>query len=327
MNDMKIVAMLGGLGSQMFKYAFFLAIKEECSDEKCIIDTTPFLTREMWNGYELERIFHIHENDLADSFCDNDINTVGKDFYRKVSLNQIHILYPNSQIYYFERGKKYEYKDDSAIYYRLFNKIRKHIKLCLDSISQKENSHIDVYPKDYLSLNGITYYDEFNHTSDYYFHSIRNKLIDVFDFPEFCDEKNKIIANEMLNRESVALHIRRSDHLYDNIQLFEDGYFKKAIDYIKSKVRNPVFYIFSDEPDWCVSNKETIGISCSDNIVMVDWNSKAASFRDMQLMTYCKHNILVISSFSWWGYYLSRNTNGKIVCAPNGYWFDVNTHF
>ena len=50
---MKVVAILGGLGSQMMKFSFFVAVREKCKEDKCLIDTTPFLTMDIWNGYEL----------------------------------------------------------------------------------------------------------------------------------------------------------------------------------------------------------------------------------------------------------------------------------
>ena len=63
---MKVVAILGGLGSQMVKYAFYLDVKKKCKDEKCYIDTTAFHSLKMWNGYELERIFGIRDEDFYD---------------------------------------------------------------------------------------------------------------------------------------------------------------------------------------------------------------------------------------------------------------------
>ena len=47
----------------------------------------------------------------------------------------------------------------------------------------------------------------------------------------------------------------------------------------------------------------------NDQVYFIDWNTGNESYRDMQLMTLCKHNILAISAFSWWGYYLSEIEN------------------
>jgi len=321
---MKIIAILGGLGSQMMKYAFYLSVKEACKDEECLIDTTPFLTMNMWNGYELKRIFNIDDEDLRSKFSDSELKNIAGKSYRDVSLNKLNIIFPEKQIVVFDRG--YEC---AGINITTFDKLKLKVKRLIRRrlLENKNDEHIDKYPLNYLSIEGITYFDEFNHTSDYYFHSIKNKLRDAFSFPNFNDIKNKTVSCEMLNCESVAFHIRRSDHMYDNKQLFKNGYFNKAVGLIKNKTRDLVFYIFSDEPDWCMENIDRIGLTESDTIIMVNWNKSVDSYKDMQLMTYCKHNILVISSFSWWGYYLSRNLKGKIACAPNGYWFDVENHF
>ena len=72
--------------------------------------------------------------------------------------------------------------------------------------------------------------------------------------------------------------------------------------------------IFSDDLDWC---REHIGGKIDDlEVVYVDWNKGVDSFRDMQLMTLCKHNIIANSSFSWWGAWLGQQ-KGKVVIAPS----------
>ena len=59
--------------------------------------------------------------------------------------------------------------------------------------------------------------------------------------------------------------------------------------------------------------KENIQINS--RVFYVDINSGDDSYKDMQLMSKCKHNIIANSSFSWWGAWLNENKN-KIVVAP-----------
>lgn len=51
--------MSGGLGNQMFQYAFYLSMKSKGID--CRIDDTLFYTAKMHNGFELDRVFSIPE--------------------------------------------------------------------------------------------------------------------------------------------------------------------------------------------------------------------------------------------------------------------------
>ena len=59
-----------------------------------------------------------------------------------------------------------------------------------------------------------------------------------------------------------------------------------------------------------------MGLIGNREVVFVDWNRKENSFRDMQLMSLCKHNIIANSSFSWWGAWLNQNES-KVVIAPS----------
>ena len=84
---------------------------------------------------------------------------------------------------------------------------------------------------------------------------------------------------------------------------------------IKKLVSKPVFYIFSDEIE-CA--KQNLKLNCHQ--VYVDLNQGADSYKDLQLMSLCQHNIIANSSFSWWGAWLNKN-KAKLVLAPSQ-WFN-----
>lgn len=318
---MKVVAILGGLGSQMFKYAFYLQIKEK---DICYIDTTPYRLQRMWNGYELGKIFGIKEPDISELYTQDDIDELIQQGinYKGIGEKAIAGIDASKPIVSIFRGYLYPQRNRKILLFisLVYNKIKRLIS--------KENDVQDKFPIIYRTNIFSIYFDEFNHTSDYYLGNGKDKeqLIQVFKFPAFQDERNIKIADYMKSTESVAMHIRRSDHMYDNEQLFTDNYFFKSVNHIKSRTETPVFFLFSDEPDWCRHNLDLLGFREEDKVEIVDWNKGSESYRDMQLMTYCQHNILAISSFSWWGYYLSKREE-KIVCAPMGYWLEVPVHY
>jgi hypothetical protein len=102
-----------------------------------------------------------------------------------------------------------------------------------------------------------------------------------------------------------------------NSDCYKYGYFKRAVKYVKSRVENPVFYVFSEDSEWCINNKKELGLTEKDEVYFIDWNSGNESFRDMQLMSKCKHNIITKSSFGYWAHLLNKNEN-SISCSQIG---------
>jgi hypothetical protein len=66
------------------------------------------------------------------------------------------------------------------------------------------------------------------------------------------------------------------------------------------------FLVFSDDMEWCKEN--FIG----DQFIFVEGENDVT---DLWIMSYCKHNIIANSSFSWWGAWLNDYKH-KIVVAP-----------
>lgn len=153
-----------------------------------------------------------------------------------------------------------------------------------------------------------------------YFSDIRESVLDVFHFPDFCDARNSAIEEEMRNSNSVALHVRRGDYIEKHAARFgnicDKDYFMRAVSYIKEQISNPVFYIFSNDFTWA---KNTFtGLEYR----FIDWNN--AALDDIHLMTMCKHNIIANSSFSWWGAWLNNNAD-KMVISPQTWVNDLKT--
>lgn len=148
-----------------------------------------------------------------------------------------------------------------------------------------------------------------------YFEGIENDIKKDFRFKNQLDNKNLEILNEIENSNSISIHIRRGDYMSpENYDMYgciaTPTYYKKAIKVIEEKVENPTFFVFSNDMDWVKKN-----IQINSRVFYIDINSGNGSYKDMQLMSNCKHNIIANSSFSWWGAWLNENKN-KIVIAP-----------
>ncbi len=132
---------------------------------------------------------------------------------------------------------------------------------------------------------------------------------------------NKKSIHELLTKivecESVSVHVRRGDYVnnYLHGNIANTAYYKNAIGYMKQKLENPVFFIFSDDIDWCKANI----VSNDSSIYYIDDNANDVQ-DDIFLMSSCKHNIIANSSFSWWAQRLNNN-NEKMVIAPK-YWYN-----
>lgn len=161
-----------------------------------------------------------------------------------------------------------------------------------------------------------------------YFKDVCQEILEAFAFSRFSpDSPNEKLAEHIAGKNTVSIHIRRGDYLkIGNTQgICTLEYYKKAIDKLKEYITPELFLVFSDDIQWCRDNlADSFG---EIHVRFVDWNRGDESYRDMQLMSLCSHNIIANSSFSWWGAWLNNNPD-KIVITPSRWmngegWVDI----
>lgn len=128
----------------------------------------------------------------------------------------------------------------------------------------------------------------------------------TFD-PRLCSSITKAYEN-ILDRETVSVHIRRGDYLTlpEFHPVVEAEWYNIALQQFDPGICK---IVFSDDIDWCMNNLRWSNM----------FFARGNECEDLFLMSCCTHNILANSSFSWWGAWLNQNP-GKRVVAPKT-WF------
>lgn len=270
---MIIINLTGGLGNQMFQYAFgkAIAIKHKT-------DLKLHFTNALFNiqrSYELN-VFNIS----ASMATEKDLQKFG------VIQNRV----VNRLLYLFDEryGIQFNKHIVTQRYPYIFNS--KYLVI-------KNNSYIQGYWAD-----------------ERYFKGVENILRKEFTPRKKLDEKNQNILKQIQNTVSVSIHVRRGDYITNKINIPKFiglNYYINSINKIKNKVSKPVFFVFSDDIPWCKQNLNSL----MNNVYYIDHNKGKDSYKDLLLMSACKHNIIANSSFSWWGGWLNINDN-KIVIKP-----------
>ena len=158
--------------------------------------------------------------------------------------------------------------------------------------------------------------------SEKYFKHIEDEIRQELTIVTLHDKENIALAERIRTENAVCIHARRlhgvanvaNPHPNPSIKPLGLSYYLSAINFIGERIKNPVFFCFSDYPAWLQEN-----MKLDYPVVFVTHNSvvgETKNYEDLWLMTQCKHYIIADSTFSWWGAWLSTNTY-KIVCAPS----------
>ena len=285
---MKIVNISGGLGNQMFQYAFALSLKVRFPDEDVYVDTSHYHTLffkhykgiSLHNGFELDKLF-----------TNVDIPIAGCKELAKVS-----------------------YYIPNYVLSRVGRKI----------LPVRKTEFIPPYSDNYIYLKeaflpGNRYYEGFWQCIKYY-SDIKEQLIEVYSHPQ-PNEYNSNLISDISKNNSVGIHVRRGDYLKQPVyrNICNAKYYEKAINNIMSDGLQHTFFIFSNDINWCRNN--IMPLVKDNECVFVTGNRGKESYWDMFLMTYCKDLVIANSSFSWWGAFLNKR-EGRIF-APKR-WLNSN---
>lgn len=208
---------------------------------------------------------------------------------------------------------KLNYKISGSYYDRIYNKLVHPFHYCEPDTFSYDPKFLRLRHNN-IWLNG--YWARNN-----YFDDIRDILIEEMQ-PKEINAPNQQTVSEIKQTNSVSIHLRRGDYLTNKsanslFQILDIDYYHKAIEYIKARIDDPIFYIFSDDISYAVEH------FVGSEFRIIDINSGRNSYMDLYLISQCKHNINANSTFSWWGSYLNNSTE-RIIIIPEKWYKDNN---
>jgi len=268
---MIISNLTGGLGGQMFQYAAGRALSLKLKTSLKLHFTNAL--------FNTQRHYELNIFNIPDNFATNtDLDKI------KVLRNRI----INRLAYLAEQ--------------------RFNLKLQKNVFTEKMNNIFDPIFFDIPN----NFYIQGYFSNENYFKKIKTIVRNDFTFKNKLDQTNLKWVNFFKHTESVSIHIRRGDYLTNKTgpRFVGLNYYLNAIKTIEKKLKNPVFFVFSDDLVWPKQN-----LKFQNNAYFITNNQGKDSYKDMQLMSLCKHNVIANSAFSWWGSWLNNYKN-KITIYP-----------
>jgi len=284
---MIIVRISGGLGNQMFEYAFGRALASKNKTE-LLFDLSGLVAKEG----EAQRYFSL------DIFNTKYKVATKKDF-KTLGIGDPADQTPSA------RAKRYTRRT-----YESFFPLEKR-----KDIIEPEYSFV---PE--IAALGNNHYFAGIWQSEKYFKNVAQKLREEFTLKKELIDTSIDAAKMLKDKNIVCVNVRRTDYVTDEnikskIGFAGKKYYENAVSYMLSKIPKAKFLVFSDDIEWCKENLKFIP-----NVFFISHKSAEKAFaKDFYLMSLCSHYIVANSTFSWWGAWLNQNKN-KIVIAPEK-WF------
>ncbi len=202
-------------------------------------------------------------------------------------------------------------------------------------LEKKDLNKITFYDKNlFISNYAKTVYMEGYFESEKYFSDFKDEIKKQFIPKQVEKFDNNKYLSKIKKTESVSLCIRqnRFSEKYGKINVTDNeksnkfvsdqvDYIKDAVSYFKSRLNNPVFYLWSNNLknlDNKLNIKDLIFINNED--IQDDIERMHC---DLFLMKNCKHFAVIPSAFNWWGCWLSNYEDGIILRPSNKYFSNL----
>jgi hypothetical protein len=157
--------------------------------------------------------------------------------------------------------------------------------------------------------------------SETYFAPVAATVRRELEVREPLDGRNAELAVRIMRTESVAVHVRHGDNataVAAQLGVLAPGYYARAMELLERKVPNAEYFVFSDDPNWSRQF-----FNSAKPLAFVAYNGALAAHEDMRLMSLCRHHILANSTFGWWGAWLAGHA-GQVVVAPRRYYQEMD---
>ncbi len=293
---MIIVMITSGLGNQMYQYAMYKQLALRYPETTVKADITRFRLYSAHQGFELKRIFehpgspfHLEAAGNWEIFRTGGGIPIWSDSRLMRKLEKARVWYNRKADQISQLLGTYRIIDESFLCERCRYSEAIHDRLL----------HLDM-GKDW-SVRGYWEHEK------YYSH-ILPQLRQDFCFPDIQDGRNREVCQQIRDSRSVSIHVRRGDYVGSQFDILTMEYYRSAVEWIRKNTDGDWFFLFSDDEAYA---REVF--SWLDHKTVVSHNKGEQSFRDMQLMSLCRHNIIANSTFSTWAGLLNENPGRRVV--------------
>lgn len=189
--------------------------------------------------------------------------------------------------------------------YRLYHRLLRRLRGRKDRAYRNWK---DIRYEEYRDMDEV--YLEGYWNEERYFKDVAPVIRQLYRFPELTDASDLQVADRIGEVRSVSVHVRRGDYrkYQKTLPMCPPAYYERATAHLQQKYPDLVFFVFSDDLDWCRKN-----LLLNAPVHFVTHTNPSDSWKDLMLMSRCRHHIIANSTFSWWAAWLDPKEDKTVI--------------